>query len=278
MKRFRKNMDKILRSRIALATVLLYIGALAACGVTMYSDADEVKLGAQLDQEIRSKPSEYPILQGKPEVKAYVSGIVQTILASPEVKKEAVYPYQVEIIHDDKTVNAFCTPGGYIYVYTGLMKFLDNEAALAGVIGHEIAHAERRHATKRITAAYGVQILVAAALGQNPGTVAQIAANLFTNLGFLQNSRNDEMEADNYSMRYLLHTPYYPGAIRYFFDKIGAGGKGSAGSLEKLFLTHPPSDDRRNNVEKKMQEWNISPPDETQIMTARYQEFKKKLP
>jgi predicted Zn-dependent protease len=269
---------KILRSRVAMFVIVSYLGVIAACGVNIYSDADDVKLGQQLDKEIRSNPREYPILANKPEVKTYVSQIAQKVLASPEIKKRNVYPYSVEIIKNDSTINAFATPGGYIYVYTGLLKYLDNEAALAGVLAHEIGHAELRHATKRITAAYGVQILIAVALGENPGMLEQIAANLFTNLGFLKNSRDDEIEADNASVTYLQSTEYYPGAINDFFTRImkdGNGGKTSG--FETLFLTHPPSEERSKNVLNKMRERNIPPATEANLFSSRYRAFKKML-
>jgi beta-barrel assembly-enhancing protease len=274
----RKNLRTILRHRIALAVVIGYTAVIAACGVNIFSESYDADLGAQLDKEIRSNPKEYPILQGHAEVKTYVKGVVNTVLASPEVKKRAIFAYAVEIIHDDKTVNAFCTPGGYIYVYTGLMKFLDNEASLAGVLGHEIAHAECRHATKRMTTAYGAQMLIGIVLGKNPDMTAQIAANLFTNLGLLKNSRDDEMEADNQSMLYLKSTSYYPGAIKYFFDKIGTNGQGGSGSFQKLFLTHPPSDERAHNVDARMKEWNIPAPAESAVRSKEYQAIRKRLP
>lgn len=266
-----------LRKRTGVLALAL-LATLAACGFNIFTDQDDVNLGRQLDEQIRSSPGEYPILRGRPDVKQYVEGIVRTVLASPEVKKKDIYPYTVEIINDDKTINAFCTPGGYIYVYTGLLKFLDNEASLAGVLGHEIAHAELRHATKRITAAYGVQIALAVALGENPTLLEQIASNLFVNLGFLKNSRDDEEESDNASMLYLRSTPYYPGAIRYFFDKVLAqkGRRGTA--LERLLSTHPLPRDRVENVENTMKKWNVPPPSEANLFTARYRKFKRNLP
>jgi len=66
------------------------------------------------------------------------------------------FAWQVKIIDDPETLNAFATPGGYIYVYTGLIKFLDTEDQLAGVMGHEIAHADLRHSTRQMTSSYGV--------------------------------------------------------------------------------------------------------------------------
>ncbi|MGH2568807.1 MAG: M48 family metalloprotease, partial [Bacteroidota bacterium] len=187
-----------------------------------------------------------------------------------------IYAYQFEVIHDDSTVNAFCTPGGYIYVYTGLLKFLDNEAALAGVLGHEIAHAERRHATRRMTSALGVQILLSIVLGESPTQAAQIAGNLFGGLALLKNSRDDETESDTYSMKYLQSTEYFSGGIRYFFEKVSSGRKG--GAFDRLLSTHPLPQDRIDNVEKLIKQNQISEPSEENLFSTRYQEFKKKLP
>jgi beta-barrel assembly-enhancing protease len=278
LSRVKHNIRTVMKSRIAMLTLLAYTGVVIACGVNMYSDTDDVNLGAQLDKEIRSSPKVYPLMLGRPELKSYVSGVVQKVLASPDIRKRAIYPYTLEIIQDDKTVNAFCTPGGYIYVYTGLLKFLDNEATLAGVLGHEIAHAELRHATKRITAAHGAQVLLGEVLGKNPTLVAQIAGNLFTDLSFMKNSRDDEMEADNYSMQYLRSTDYYPGAIKYFFDKVTKDGASGSSEFTTLLLTHPASEERANNVLMKMAEWKIPSPAESQLFTKSYQAFKKKLP
>jgi beta-barrel assembly-enhancing protease len=247
-------------------------------GFNLFTDQDDVLLGQQLDEEIRNNPAEYPILTTHPHVKEYVEQIGNRILQSQHIQKRDIYPYQFEIIKDDSTINAFCTPGGFIYVYTGLMRFLDDEATLAGVIGHEIAHAERRHATRRISAYYGVQILLAVVLGQNPGVVEQIAANLFTGLGFLANSRSDEKESDEYSMRYLADTEYYPGSIRFFFDKVLGETGPRGGSFERLLSTHPLPKDRVSHVEETAVKENFPEPTEANLFRNRYQEFKQTLP
>ncbi len=266
----------VLLVSISLTATSIHCGSFL--GINLFTDKDDVQLGEQLDEEIRANPEEFPILQTHPHVREYVEQIGERLLQSQHIRKRDVYPYQFEIIHDDSTINAFCTPGGFIYVYTGLMHFLDNEAALAGVIGHEIAHAERRHATRRISAYYGTQILIAVALGQDPGVLQQIAANLFVGLGFLANSRSDEREADTYSMRYLQDTEYYPGAIRFFFDKILEQQQREAGSVERLLSTHPLPQDRVEHVEKTAREQNFPEPTEENLLTNRYQEFKKTLP
>lgn len=265
-----------------LFTILvLAIGGLSCSTLRSFNAfpvSKDIELGLQIDQEIRKKPGEYPLLTNRPEVKAYVEQIGKKILASPDLRYRDSFAYKFEIVRNDTVINAFCTPGGYIYVYTGLMKFVDNEATLAGVIGHEIAHAERRHATSRMTAAMGVEVLASIVLGQKPSQMAQLGANLFTGLSLLANSRSDESEADVYSFKYLQSTEYYPGGIEFFFAKIqGSGGK-SGGMFERLLSTHPLPQDRVENVKKMLVQAGTPKPTEKQLFAQRYLQMKKKLP
>lgn len=236
--------------------VLILIIAACSTGINIFSDQDEVNFGAQMDQEIRKTPKQYEIYKGDSSVKDYIDkNIFRTILASPEVAKKNVYKYQLEILQNDTTLNAFATPGGYVYVYTGLLKYLDSEAALAGVIGHEIAHAERRHATQRMTEMYGFQILASLALGQNPSQAAEIAANLVTGLTLLANSRANEDESDQFSVKYLASTKYYPGSVKFFFEKLRDDGKvAQRGSGIGTFLsTHPDPIARITSTDQRLQ-------------------------
>ena len=202
------------------AVTLLSVSVFYSCGANLFTQEDDIQLGRDIDKQIKADPATYPMLQGHQDVKDYVNGIGKYILeSSPKIEYKNIFPYNFQIINDT-IINAFCTPGGFVYVYTGLMKFIDNEATLAGVVGHEIAHAERRHMTQRLTSYYGVSMALNIVLGTNPNAVADIVANLFVGLGFLANSRSDEEEADNYSIKYLSTSKYYPGAITYFFDKI----------------------------------------------------------
>lgn len=250
------------------AVILTYCGA-----VNVFPVAQDKQLGAQFDQEIRANPREYPILNNA-KARSYVQGIVDRLIQSPEIRYRGQFAYRTEIINDDKTINAFCTPGGYIYVYTGLIKVLDNEAALAGVLGHEIAHAELRHSTERMTTQLGAQTLLSIALGNNPDRTVSFAANAFAGLGLLKNSRSDELESDDYSFRYLRSTNWYPGAINYFFDKVkGRGGS----SLERLLSTHPLPQDRIDATNNRLRTFNIPPPTEAQLNARGYAEFKRSL-
>ena len=269
------------RMRYSIAALVLTLLTVTSfyCGANIFSDDQDIKLGQQMDQEIRKNTKEYPILQGHPEVKAYIMNVGNKVLASPDITKRGIYAYTYEVIDQDSVINAFCTPGGYIYVYTGLLKFVDDEATLAGVMGHEIAHAERRHASKRMTKAYGAQILLSLVLGENPSQVAEITANLFTGLALLANSRSDESEADEYSLKYLSHTPYYPGAIAHFFEKMKSKqGSGGGGSLQRLLSTHPLDQDRIDHVSGLLNQMGNPKPTESNLMAQKYQVFKKKLP
>lgn len=240
-----------------LIAVLVFVVAACSAGINIFSDQDEVNFGLQMDQEIRKNPKEYPIYSGNPAVKDYIDKkIFREILASPEIAKKSVYKYQLEIIQNDTTLNAFATPGGYIYVYTGLLKYLDSEASLAGIIGHEIGHAERRHATQKMTSIYGFQILANLALGQNPSQIAEIAANLFTGLAVLANSRANEDESDEYSIKYLSSTRFYPGSVKFFFEKMRDDGKAASrgGGVGTFLSTHPDPIARITSTEQRLEE------------------------
>ena len=127
----------------------------------------------------------------------------------------------MKIIHDDEVLNAFCAPGGYIYVYSGLMRYLDSEDHLAGVLGHEIAHAELRHSSLRLQKEYGTQKLLDFALLATPVSLGQaVNASILQELVNLDYSRDQEAQADEYSVRYLAGSGYACDGAAGFFIKL----------------------------------------------------------
>jgi len=276
---YKKNV--IAYTALFFTFLLLSTSVFYSCGANLFTVEDDIQIGRDLDKEIKSRPSEFPMLKGHQDIKDYVNGIGGYILnSSSRIKYKNIFPYTFQVVNDT-IINAFCTPGGFIYIYTGLMQFVDNEATLAGVIAHEIAHAERRHMTQRLTTYYGTSILLGIILGGNPNAMAEIAANLFVGLTFLANSRADEEEADNYSIRYLSSTKYYPGAISFFFDKIKEEQrkKGTTpGGLERLLSTHPLPQDRVENVNKQLKLLKITSDPTKGLFTEKYQQIKAKLP
>jgi len=267
---------------IILVSLLLSLSIFYSCGANIFSVEDDVSIGKEIEQQINQDTKQFPVLQGHQDVRDYVSGMGKYVLDySKSIQYKKIFPYKFDVIHDDSSVNAFSIPGGFIYIYTGLIKFLDNEAALVGVIGHEIAHAERRHMTQRLTSYYGVSVILSFILGSNPNVLGEIAANLFVGLGFLANSRADEIEADNYSIKYLTGSQYYPGGITFFFDKIKEEQrrKGETpGDLERLLSTHPLPQDRIDNVNTKLSKMKPRPDPTQGLFTDRYQQMKAKLP
>jgi beta-barrel assembly-enhancing protease len=281
-KSFRKIInDKPVFTAVIFIILIFTLSLLYSCGANLFSTQDDIDLGRQLDKEIKTNSREYPMLKGHEDIKSYVAGIGKYIInSSPKIEYKNIFPYTFQVVNDT-IVNAFCTPGGFVYVYTGLMKFIDNEATLVGIIGHEIAHAERRHMTQRLTSYYGVNFLLSLVLGNNPNQIAEIAANLFVGLGFLANSRADEEEADNYSIKYLATSDYYPGAIKYFFDKITEKQhkEGTTpGGLDRLLSTHPLPQDRIDNVKEQLTLLKMNLDPNKGLNIEKYNEIKSKLP
>jgi predicted Zn-dependent protease len=213
--------------------------------------SEDIKMGQQVSQEIGSKPAEYPILPeaNNAEVYGYVRGLTSKILNSGAVEHQKDFPWVVKIIKNDKTLNAFCTPGGYIYVYTGLIKYLDSEDQLAGVMAHEIAHADKRHSMRQMMQLYGVELLVAIgsrAASSDPNAPSQTAltiGKLASSLVGLKFSRGHETEADDNSVAYLCPTEYNAAGAAGFFEKIG-----NAGSPPEFMSTHPSPTNRVQNI------------------------------
>ena len=244
--------------------------------INLFSPADDVKLGQQVDSEISNNTKEYPILNSPSHVQ-YLQNMMNEIIQSPEIKYRGTFAYTIKIINTN-TINAFATPGGYIYVYKGLLKFVDNEATLAGILAHEIAHAERRHSTKRMTKAYGISLLTSILLGNDASALEQLAANLLSGLALLKNSRDDEYEADEYSFKYLLSTQWYPGGINYFFVKIQEQQKTKPSEFEELLSIHPLDQKRMDQINKLLKDKNIPSATESNLFTSRYVQFKNSLP
>jgi predicted Zn-dependent protease len=210
-----------------------------AQGFTIFSVDQDIALGAQVarqtDSTYRAKGQ---LLERSSNQRAYqlLDGVVKRVLDNGKLKYRSQFPWDVKIIKDDATQNAFATPGGHIYVFSGLIKFLDNESELAGVLGHEIAHADLRHTSRQLQNQYGIGLLLSVALGKNQGIVSQIASGV-AGLGTLKFSRTYEQEADKYSTIYLNGTRYYAcdGAAGFF---IKAEKQGNANPPE-FISTHP---------------------------------------
>ena len=197
----------------------------------------EVELGSALARQVNERVR----LVDDPVITEYVNRIGQNISRNSDVK----VPLAIKVVRDE-TVNAFALPGGFFYVNTGLILAARDEAELAGVMGHEIAHIAGRHgvrqASRGMLASLTADVLLEAFGGDNWGTVVAVtAANIALPVTFLKFSREFEKKADFLGMQYLYKTGYDPLAMVSFFERLSAREKKKAGFIAAAFRTHPPS-------------------------------------
>ncbi|MBL7811660.1 MAG: M48 family metalloprotease [Bacteroidetes bacterium] len=267
-------MKKHLKHLLLLAVTSGLI-AIQACkdqtgDVNLFSIQDDLNLGAQTAAQIEQDPT-VKILDSATNTSAYkfLYDIRTAILNSGQIIYKNEFPWRVRIIRNDTTLNAFCTPGGYIYFYTGLLKFLDSTHHLAGVMGHEMAHADRRHSTDALTRQYGLSVLLDVVFGKDKGQLARIAVGLKE----LQYSRKAETEADAFSVDYLYPTNYDARGAAGFFEKLIAMGQG--GGTPVFLSTHPSPDNRVQAIHAK---WLTLGGKVGQTYPAEYKTFKNLLP
>ena len=216
-------------------------------GVNFYSVERELGLGKEMAQETERQAK----FVDDPTVTEYVNRLVQTVTRNSDAK----VPFSVKIVDSDE-VNAFALPGGFKFVNTGLILKADNEAELAGVLAHEIAHVAARHGTRQATRGqlinYGTIPLIFA--GGWAGYAVRQAVGLAVPLGFLKFSRNMEAEADLLGLQYMYKSGYDPTEFVNFFERIQTLEKKKPGAVSKLFSTHPMTNDRIRAAQKTIQQ------------------------
>lgn len=263
-----------MKRNLLLSLIALIAFTFVGCDdgkVNFFTVDQDIMFGQQLDSAVLADPTNYPILDENqyPEAYAHLRRIRDEILKSNQLRYSSRFDWDVKLINQN-VLNAFAAPGGYMYFYTGLIKYLDNEAQFAGVLAHEMAHADRRHSTEMLTKQYGFSILLGIVLGDNPSMLATILADLTVNLGVLKYSRNNEYEADEYAVKYLTDTDYHPLGVAGFFEKLEG-----ASSPPEFLSTHPSPDNRIEAI-YKVWEGLGSPTGET--FPDRFQQFKNSLP
>ncbi len=234
-----------------------------------YSLEKEILMGKQYAQEVESSSK----LVQDPVVNEYVNRIGQNLVRNSDAK----VPFTIKVIDSDE-VNAFALPGGFFYVNSGLILAAEEEAELAGVMAHEIAHVAARHATRQMTRSQLANIasIPLIFVGGGIGYAVRSAAGLGLPLTFLTFSRGFESEADELGVQYMYKTGYDPQSYISFFEKIQAREKKKPGSLAKAFSTHPQTPDR---IEKTQQEIaHVLPARDTYIVnTSEFDEVKARL-
>jgi beta-barrel assembly-enhancing protease len=234
-----------------------------------YSLEKQIEMGRQYAQQVESSTK----LVTDPEITEYVNRIGQNLVRN----SDAQVPFTIKVVDTDD-INAFALPGGFFYVDSGLILAADNEAELAGVMAHEIAHVAACHLARENTRGQLMQLasIPLIFVGGGIGYAAQSLAGLAVPIGFLRFTRSFESEADFLGVEYLYKAGYDPQALTAFFEKIKALEKHKPGTLAKTFDTHPQTPDR---IAKTQQEINtLLPPEaEYKLNTSEFEDVKQRL-
>ena len=234
-----------------------------------YSLEKQIEMGRGYAQQVESTTK----LINDPEITEYINRIGQNLVRN----SDAQVPFTIKVVDTDD-INAFALPGGFFYVDTGLILAADNEAELAGVMAHEIAHVAACHLARENTRGQLMQLasIPLIFVGGGIGYAAQSLASMAIPMGFLKFARSFESEADFLGVEYLYRAGYDPQALTSFFEKIKAMEKHKPGTLAKTFETHPQTPDR---IAKTQQEINTLLPPEPmyKLDTSEFQDIKERL-
>jgi beta-barrel assembly-enhancing protease len=234
-----------------------------------YSLEGEIRMGKEYAQQVEASVK----LVQDPVITEYVNRIGQNLVRN----SDAQVPFTIKVIDADD-INAFALPGGFFYVNTGLILAADEEAELAGVMAHEIAHVAARHATRQMTRAQWANIgtIPLIFMGGGIGYAVRSAAGIGLPMTFLTFQRGFEAEADYLGLQYMYKTGYDPQAFISFFEKVQAQEKKKPGTLAKAFSTHPQTPER---ISKSQEEIAQILPARAQylVTTSEFDEVKARL-
>jgi beta-barrel assembly-enhancing protease len=226
-------------------------------------------MGRQYAQQIESQIK----LVNDPVVTEYVNRIGQNLVRN----SDAQVPFTIKVIDSD-VVNAMALPGGFFYVNSGLILAADEEAEMAGVMAHEIAHVAACHAAREMSRANLMQIasIPFIFIGGGIGYAGYELAGPAALMGILKFSREFEAQADYLGVQYMYRAGYDPSAFVSFFEKIQAMEKKKPGSISKMFETHPQNADR---IEKSQEEIRKILPAKQQyvVTTSEFDDVKARL-
>ena len=237
-------------------------------GLDFYSLEREMALGRQLSQEVESSAR----LVTDPVINEYINRIGQNLVRNSDAR----VPFTIKVL-DTEEVNAFALPGGFFYVNSGLILAADNEAELAGVMAHEIAHVAARHATKNMTRAqiWNMASVPLIFIGGPVAYAISEVAGLAVPLGFLKFSRDAQREADLLGLEYDYATGYDPEAFVEFFEKLNVEKK-KPNLVAKAFATHPMNVERIEAAQEEIRKYLPDRP-EYIVDTSEFEAVKARL-
>jgi predicted Zn-dependent protease len=217
-------------------------------GFNLFSKEQDVQLGKESADQVRKQMT----VIKDPVLTDYVNRVGKRLVSAREAQ-ESAFPFTFEVVADP-SINAFALPGGPMFINTGLLRAVDNEAQLAGVMGHEMSHVILRHGTNQasksklieLPAVLGSQM----AGGSMAGKLAQLGIGLGANSVLLKFSRSAESQADLMGSHLMAENGYNPIEMARFFNKLNAEG----GQRAPQFLSdHPNPENREKAIEEEIQ-------------------------
>lgn len=251
---------------LTVGTVVLATASVVGCAVnpatgerefSLMSEEQEIAIGRQSDEQVRREMGVYDV----PELQEYVASIG---LRLAQVSERPGLPWHFAVV-DSPVVNAFALPGGYIYLTRGILAVLNDEAELAGVLGHEIGHVTARHAASQYSRATGAQLglVLGSILVPEVRPLEGLAGSALGVL-FLKYGRDDELQADELGTRYASRGGWNPAGVAGMLNTLDriSDAEDSRGVPDWL-STHPAPDNRVRNVQDAIRVAAAERPDST---------------
>jgi len=246
----------MLRSSRGALPAMIAVIALGAAGcagfrnISIFTIEEEIELGRRISEEIESKVK----LLNDPAIVDYVRHVGAKV-ASRSERRDVVYVFKV--IDDIGQVNAFAVPGGFIYVFTGLLARMESEAELAAVLGHETAHVAERHSMEALTREVGFNLMVQALLGEKAAAWQELLANVTHTMAFLKFSREDEKEADEKGLVYMFGAGYDPQGMIDLLELFIELSDTEPSVIEEWLSTHPACRQRVRDVQALIRKYHL---------------------
>jgi len=255
------------RGRWIIALILVVISVVSYCSSSVYNPITEEDqyVGLSVDQEIalglQAAPemaAQFGGLHPDQNVQALVDQVGERIVAQTQAG-ETEYDFEFNVLADDETINAFALPGGPIFITQALLKRLETEGQLAGVLGHEIGHVVARHSSEqlakaRLTEGLSGAAVIAAYDPENPNSTQQTAA-VAAMIGQVVNmryGREDELESDHLGVRFVADAGYDPNSMVTVMQILAEANQGQ--QPPEFFSTHPNPDRRIERIQAAIAE------------------------
>ena len=234
--------------RLLVAPIaLLFVLGLAGCassGGSSVSIEQEWQLGQQMADQVAQQVR----FVNDPVASSYVRSVGERIHAQTPM---ANLPFTFHIV-DDPNINAFSVPGGHVYVNRGLVTSANKADELASVLAHEISHNVARQVIKQFERQQQISAIGSILLGQDPGRVQQLVAQIVAGGAMARFSRADEKEADELGLRYMTAAGYNPQGMVDMFQTLMTQEKSQPGKVARFFMDHPLTQDRINNIQGRV--------------------------